>query len=55
MNSWDDKNFVAAIEKTAARRSFWPDFGQKSVLRFPRCRRFKTVTKSTSWKTAAAT
>ncbi len=55
MNSWDDKNFFAAIEKAGARRFSLPAFGQKSALRFRRCRRCMTATRATSWRIAAAT
>ena len=55
MNSWDDKNFVAAIEKSGRKKIVLPDCGRKSALLFRRCRRYMTVTKSTSSRIAAAT
>jgi nicotinamidase-related amidase len=55
MNSWDDKNFVAAIQKPVARRSFSPVCGPRPAWHFRLFRPFTTVTKFTSSRTAAAT
>jgi len=33
MNSWDDKNFVAAIEKSGRKKISLPAFGRNPVLR----------------------
>src|SRR5713226_6349791 len=55
MNSWDDKNFVAAIEKSGRKKILIAAFGRRPVSRFRRCRRFMTATKSTWWRIAAAT
>src|SRR5213080_3016038 len=35
MNSWDDKNFVAAARKPAKRKSCWPACGPKPASRCP--------------------
>ena len=55
MDAWDDKNFVAAIEKTGRKKSFWPDFGQKPASRCQPSRPFTTATKSMWSKIVAAT
>ena len=55
MNSWDDKNFVAAIEKSGRKKIVLAGFGRRPVLPFRRFRRFMTATKSMSWKIAAET
>ena len=58
MNSWDDKNFVAAIEKIGRKKivlaGLWT-FGRRSVLPFRQCKQFMTATKSTSSRIAAET
>ena len=53
MNSWDDRNFVAAIQKPARRRSYGPAYGPRPASRCPPFRRCTTATKSTSSKTVA--
>ena len=55
MDAWDDKNFVAAIEKSGRKRSFWPDCGRKPASRCQPSRPFTTATKSMWSKIAAAT
>ncbi len=55
MNSWDDKNFVAAIEKKGARRLSWQGYGRRPVLRCQPFRRSTMATRSMSWRTAAGT
>ena len=55
MNSWDDKNFVAAIEKSGKKKIVLAGLGRRPASRCRRFRRFTTATKSMSSKTAAAT
>src|SRR5438309_11755512 len=54
MNSWDDKNFVAAIEKSGKKKSSCPDCGPRPAWRSQRFKRFTTVMKFMSSRTAAA-
>jgi len=54
MNSWDDKNFVAAIEKTGRKRIVLLGCGRRLAWRFRRYRRSTMATKSMWWKIAAA-
>ena len=55
MNSWDDKNFVAAIEKTGRKKNrAGRALDGKPALRFRRCKQFTMGTRSMSWRTAAA-
>src|SRR5438094_5143496 len=51
MNSWDDKNFVAAIERSGKKKSFCPVYGRKPVSRCRRCKRLTTTTKFMSSRT----
>ena len=54
MNSWDDKNFVAAVERTGRKKIvLCGRSGLRPALPFLPFRRFTTATKFSSWKTAA--
>jgi hypothetical protein len=53
MNSWDDRKFVAAIERTGRKQSSSLVSGPRPASPSQPCRRFTTDTMSTSWKTAA--
>lgn len=53
MNSWDDKNFVAAIEKTGRKKIVLADCVRRLVLPLPPFRPCTTATKSTLSKIAA--
>ena len=55
MNSWDDRNFVAAIEKTGRKKIVLAAFGRRLVSLFPRFRRSTTVTRFMLPRIAAAT
>lgn len=47
MNSWDDKNFVNAIEKTGRKKIVLTGLWTETCVAYRRFRPFTTVTKST--------
>jgi len=44
MKSWDDKNFVAAIEKSGRKKIVLAGLWTEVCVAFPRCKRFMTDT-----------
>jgi nicotinamidase-related amidase len=55
MNSWDDENFVAAVEKTGKKKLVLAGLWTEPASRFPPFKQFTMDTRSMSWKTAAET
>ncbi len=55
MNSWDCKNFVAAVEKTGRKKIVLPGFGRKPVLPLPRYRQCMMAMKFMSLRIAVVT
>ena len=54
MNSWDDKNFVAAIEKTGRKKIVLAGLWTETCVTLPTVQQFTMGTRSMSWRTGAA-
>jgi nicotinamidase-related amidase len=54
MNSWDDKNFVAAIEKTGRKKIVLAGLWTETCVTLPTVQAIHDGSRSMSWRTAAA-
>ena len=54
MNAWEEKKFVAEVQRIGARNSSSPPSGRRSASASRQSRRSKQATRSTPWKTPLA-